>query len=171
VGDNQISQMMARSAAILVGVSAAVLSASPQTPQTNRAVTSASVRVDLPDSAAPKAVASFALWSDLSWEGSPDERDRLLKQREQRAEPYAFWIAALKDAAGKPPEESMALLRRKHEERRRESPERTDSVMDGNLEGLARLADRDPTAVPRWLDSFRSTLEQQHALLTRHLKR
>lgn len=125
---------------------------------------------DLPDSATPKAVVSFALWRDLSWEGSPDEQDRFLKQREQRAGLYAFWIAALKDATGRPPGETIAFLRQKREERRREAPDETD-FMQGSLQSWGALANRDPGAFSQGLALYRSRLEQQHALLTRHLKR
>jgi hypothetical protein len=123
------------------------------------------------DDAAPRAVLSFALWKDLSWEGSRDEHDRLLEAREQRAELYAFWIAALKEAARKPADDRLRFLRQKREERRREFPDETDSLMRDNLEIWTKRGSAEPGAVPGWLDAYRTTLEQQHALLTRHLRK
>ena len=124
-----------------------------------------------PDDETPKVALSFALWKDLSWEGSREQRNELLEAREQRAELYAFWIAALKEAARKPADDPLRFLRQKREERRREFPDETDSIMRDNLEIWTKRGSAEPGAVPGWLDAYRGTLEQQHALLTRHLRK
>ena len=123
---------------------------------------------DLPDAAMPKATLSFALWRDLSWEGSTDSRARLFKQRQERAEQHAFWITALTEATLQSPADVLGFLRQKRSERRREAPYEPD-LMGDTLDGWAKRADA--ASFPAFLNSYRRTLEQQHALLTRHLSR
>lgn len=147
--------MIARCAAVLVTVSA-IVSASGQSPPSDKPVTSATARV------IRKAV-------DAQFVHIENRRnEHLFKLREDRAEQRAFWITALKDATRQSPAEVLGFLGQKRSERRREAPNESD-LMGDNLDAWPKRADA--ASVPAFLDSYRATLDQQHALLTRHLKK
>jgi hypothetical protein len=125
---------------------------------------------DVSDAAMPRVVLSFALWSDLSFEGSPAMRDERFKMRERRAPQYEFWIAALSDAALKPAREALAYLGEKRAERRRQAPQEHDPL-ESNLESWESMVAREPGAVSSAIVYYRDLLREQHRLLTRHLTR
>ena len=125
---------------------------------------------DLPDSATPRVVLTFALWSDLSWEGSAAMRDQLFKSRERQAAQYEFLIATLSDAALRPAREAIAFLRQKLTERRRQAPRDMD-LLESNLESWEASVAREPEMFSSRLISYRDRLQEQYRLLTRHLNR
>jgi hypothetical protein len=125
---------------------------------------------DVPDGATPRVVLSFALWSDLTFEGSPAMRDELFRARERKAAQFEFWIAALSDAALKPPREALTFLREKRVERRRQAPQERDPL-EGNLEAWESSLAREPELFSSRLITYRDRLQEQYRLLTRHLNR
>ncbi|HYN06643.1 MAG TPA: hypothetical protein VES67_04570 [Vicinamibacterales bacterium] len=125
---------------------------------------------DLPDSAAPRVGLSFALWSDLTWEGSAAMRDERFKSRERQAAQHEFWIAALSDAALRPAREALSFLREKRAERRRQAPQEFDPLQ-GNFEMWEASVTREPEMFSSRLITYRDRLQEEHRLLTRHLNR
>jgi hypothetical protein len=121
------------------------------------------------DSALPIAVVKTAIWSDLSWEGDPQARAERLRSREEDAQRFAFWIAALKSAETRASmSDAVAFLATKRDERRRVAPEESD-MLAANLQIWSAASQRTPAAKPADLAGYRRQLERQYQLLTRHV--
>jgi hypothetical protein len=126
-----------------------------------------------PDPNAPLPLIRFAfvLYDDLSFEGRAAERDELLRDREGRADDYAFALAALAKAAALPPDEAPAFLAAKRAERARQlqtAGRRGDLY---TLDDLIRQANASPERIGQIAQSMHDVLERQRSRLLRHLTR
>jgi len=125
--------------------------------------------LDAADSSARPAQVTmrFALWRDLSWEGDKGSVDRLFSERDRRANEYAYWIAAFKDALAMEPADAVKYLERRQDERVRATPGEPGFLLSSypNWKSLSVTA---PDRLLQTIDRHRAVLEQQYALLTRH---
>jgi hypothetical protein len=123
---------------------------------------------DMADANLPTANLTLAVWNDLSFEGSPSERDDLFRDRESEAAAYDYWIPALTDASTRTGRDAMVLLRQKRDERIRQAPREPD-FFQSHLGNYADHADRSPTEPATWLVGYGDRLVQRREWLLRHL--
>jgi len=117
----------------------------------------------------PFVVLTMATWADLSWEGDPEARARLLRRREDEAGTIAFWVAALKAAEAKASlADAVAYLTLKRDERRRLASD-DGSWIEANLPSWTERSRSTPGAKAVELGAFRRQLERQYQLLMRHV--
>jgi hypothetical protein len=120
---------------------------------------------------APDVRLSFVMFDDLVFEGDPDARDRLLDEREQRADEDAFGLATLAEAMTKPPAQLETFLTERRAEHIKEL------LRDGRQAPGASpiedfLRDLRQSSPERFLASAeqrRVRLEETRKRLTRHL--
>ena len=114
---------------------------------------------------------SYVMFDDLSFEGLPAERDRLLERREAQAADYAFAIDVISKASAMPPSEARAFVAAKRAEtislprtkegsRERQRPRR-----------VHRQLTESPDRAAAGAKEFQDRLERQRQRLVRHLAR
>jgi hypothetical protein len=114
----------------------------------------------------------YVLFDDLSFEGSSEGRDYLLRNREARAADYAFAIDVIAKASAMPPNEARAFVAAKRAEyvslpRTKGGRPREADNLDYYLRWLADAPDRAAADAKRFTDR----LDRQRQRLVRHLAR
>jgi hypothetical protein len=114
----------------------------------------------------------YVLFDDLSFEGSSEGRDQLLRRREATAADYAFAIDVIAKASVMPPDEARAFVAEKRAEyvslpRTKDGMAREAHNLDDYLRQLADDPDRAAAGAKR----FQDRLERQRQRLVRHLAR
>ena len=114
----------------------------------------------------------YVLFDDLSFEGSSEGRDYLLRSREARAADYAFAIDVIAKASAMPPNEARAFVAAKRAEyvslpRTKEGIARDAHNLDDYIRQLADSPDRAAAGAK----SFQDQLERERQRLVRHLAR
>ena len=115
---------------------------------------------------------AYVLFDDLSFEGVPQERDRLFKRREGQAAAYAFAIDVISKASAMPPNEARAFVTAKRAEylslpRGTERITRDAHTLDEYIRQLTDTPDRAAAGAKRFTD----LLDRQRQRLVRHLAR
>lgn len=93
----------------------------------------------------------------------------LFRRREQYADDYAYWIAALGEVRSRPPAEARDFLNRKLRERIAATKE--DWLAGKDALQVVSVAERRPEAFVQSVDAMRARMERVRQALTRHLKR
>jgi hypothetical protein len=114
---------------------------------------------------------SFVLFDDLSFEGSPEQRDELLKDREARAADYAYAVDVIAKASELPPNEARAFAIAKRAERAtlRQAGGRTSDVSP--IDEYIRQLTESPERATANAKGFSELLERQRQRLIRHVAR
>ena len=113
---------------------------------------------------------SYVLFDDLSFEGSSEGREELLRRREARAADYTFAIDVISKASAMPPNEARAFVAAKRAEyvslpRTKGGMPREADNLDDYLRWLADAPDRAAAGAKQFTDR----LERQRQRLVRHL--
>jgi hypothetical protein len=124
-----------------------------------------------PNEPLPLIRITFVLYDDLSFEGRAADRDDLLRDREGRADDYAFALAALAKAAALPPDQAPAFLAAKRAERARQLQTEGRNGDLYTLDDLIRQANASPERIGQIAQSMHEVLERQRSRLVRHLTR
>lgn len=111
---------------------------------------------------------TFVLYDDLSFEGSTEARDELLRRREIQADEYAHAIATVKHAAALPPEQVEGFLRTRRAERAKQLMSEGRRGETHVLEQLLREARATPGHFLAGASARAESLERAHQRLLRH---
>lgn len=125
-------------------------------------------RSDVNPNAPPALRVSFVLFEDLTFEGSTEARDQLLRRRESQADDYAYAIAVVKQTATLPPGEVEAFLVAKRAERAKQlasEGRRGDTHM---IEQLLREVRTAPDRFVAGAKARADHMERQRQRLLRH---
>ena len=118
---------------------------------------------------APPAVRlTFVLYDDLSFEGSTEARDELLRRREIQADEYAHAIATVKQVAALPPEQVEGFLLARRAERAKQLMSEGRRGETHVLEQLLREASATPGHFLAGAGARAESLERAHQRLLRH---
>jgi len=114
---------------------------------------------------------SFVLFDDLSFEGRPDQRDELLRDREATASDYAFAIDVITRASALPPDQVRTFVAAQRDERalrpRLGGRASNVNVIDEFIRQLAESPVRAAANAKGFLDH----IERQRERLIRHVPR
>jgi hypothetical protein len=115
---------------------------------------------------------AYVLFDDLSFEGSSEGREYLLRWREARAADYAFAIDVIAKASVMPPDQARAFVTAKRAEyvslpRTKDGMAREVYDLDQYLRQLADAPDRAAAGAKQFTDR----LDRQRQRLVRHLAR
>ena len=115
---------------------------------------------------------SYIMSDDLSFEGEPADRERLLRDREDQAAEYPLALAALSEAVTTKRGEIEAFLldtlTRWVKQTQQSGKQRP--LLAGPLESMLRDVRRSPDQFVLHADAMRAQFEQQYRRLTRHLR-
>jgi hypothetical protein len=120
--------------------------------------------------ALPLVRLKYVMFGDLSFEGSPVDRNELLRHREQHAEELAYAIAALTQAAARP-DQAEALLTATRVERARQLQQEGRQGSLANLDELIRQAKESPEQLAANAKARQEYLERERQRLLRHVSR
>ncbi len=114
---------------------------------------------------------SFVLFDDLSFEGLPDQRDQLFRDREATASDYAFAIDVISRASVLPPEESLAFVTAQRDGRAL-GPRVGGRPPNGSvIDEFIRQLKESPVRAAANAKGFLGHIEGQRQRLIRHLPR
>jgi hypothetical protein len=114
---------------------------------------------------------SFVLFDDLSFEGSPAERDDLLQEREARGADYAYAIDVIAKASALPPAEARAFAAAKRAERAGLARTGFHTADVSPLDEYIRQLTESPERAAANAKPFSEFLERQRQRLVRHAAR
>jgi hypothetical protein len=112
---------------------------------------------------------AMVLFEDLSFEGSTEDRDLVLKERERQADEAAYWSQAFKEAAALPGDQVKAYLQAKRTERAAQNAAAGRGVTTHEVDDALAALERSPQTISSWLSARQATLEGQRARLSRHV--
>ncbi len=110
----------------------------------------------------------FAMWQDLVWQGFEVNQQRILANRERRAEEYEFFLGSLRTAAGLPAPQALELLEGRQREFSQGPLGRQSSGLQNQLENWKALATTAPQLLSGQLNTHAAALERSRSLLLRH---
>jgi hypothetical protein len=121
--------------------------------------------------AVPVVRLKYVMFDDLVFEGDAGDRERLLRDREQLADEYAFALATLAEAVKKPPAELEPFLIARRQERL------SQQVRDGKMpvpwspaeQFVRTIRQSSPEQFLADADATRKRLDDARRRLTRHL--
>jgi hypothetical protein len=130
------------------------------------------VSIPMPLRADPTQIRlTMVLFEDLSFEGSAEDRDSVLKARERQAEEAGYWSLVFKEAAALPGDQFKAYLQAKRRERAAQNAVAGRGVTTREVDDALAALERSPQTFSRWLSGRQAMLEGQRARLLRHLTR
>jgi hypothetical protein len=128
------------------------------------------LRQDAKEGVPPVVRVKYALFEDLSFEGSPSDREAVFKEREQRADDAAYAIAVLRRAVTAPAQ-ALAVLTAARAERARQLQEQGKRGSLGQLDEFIRQAKASPESLSARASILEADLEFQRQRCLRHLAR
>jgi hypothetical protein len=113
----------------------------------------------------------MVLFDDLAFEGSVQQRNQVLGQREHLAPEYGYWIEVFKEARALPATRVKAFLEAKRSEHAQTLAAAGAGPGLSAVNEAVSALDRSPQTFPDWLARKLTALEGVYARLTRHLSR